>query len=356
MKKHNFYAGPSIMPEFTKEKTAEATINFEGTGLSVMEISHRSKEFTAVMSEARQLTKELLEVPDGYSVLFLQGGASLQFLMVPYNLMKSKSAYLNTGSWATKAIKEAKYFGEVVEVASSKDANFTYIPREYEVPADAGYLHITTNNTIYGTELMEMPDVDIPLAADMSSDIFSRPVDVSKFDVIYAGAQKNLGPSGVALVIVRDDALGKADRVIPTMLNYKTHIDKDSMFHTPATLPVFSCLQTLRWLKEKGGVEAIEKINIEKANMLYNEVDRNKLFIPTVKNEKDRSRMNVTFVMAPEYAELENDFLEFASQKGMVGIKGHRSVGGFRASVYNAMPVESVNALIETMQDFEKNK
>jgi len=356
MKKHNFYAGPSILPEFTKEKTAEAVLNFAGTGLSVMEVSHRSKEFVAVMSEAQALVKELLQVPEGYSVLYLQGGASLQFLMVPYNLMAKKAAYLNTGSWASKAIKEAKMIGEVVEVASSKDANFNYIPKNYEVPADADYFHITSNNTIYGTEILTDPDVGVPLAADMSSDIFSRPVDVSKYDVIYAGAQKNLGPSGATLVIVKDEALGRVDRPIPTMLDYKTHIDKESMFNTPATLPVFACLQTLRWLKENGGVEAMEKINMEKAGLLYAELDRNKLFVPTVGNPEDRSRMNVTFVMTPEYAELEKDFLEFATSKGMVGIKGHRSVGGFRASIYNAMPVESVKALIETMQDFEKNK
>ena len=356
MKKHNFFAGPSILPEFTKEKTAEAAMNFAGTGLSVMEVSHRSKEFVAVMDEAQSLVKELLKVPDGYSVLFLQGGASTQFLMAPYNFMGKKSAYLNTGSWSSKAIKEAKLFGEVVEVASSKDANFNYLPKDYEVPGDADYFHITTNNTIYGTEILQEPEVDMPLVADMSSDIFSRPIDVAKYNLIYAGAQKNLGPSGATLVIVKDEALGKVDRPIPTMLNYKTHIDKGSMFNTPATLPVFACLQTLIWLKEKGGVEAMEKINIEKATLLYDELDRNKLFVPTVPNPGDRSRMNVTFVMSPDYTELEKDFLEFATQKGMVGIKGHRSVGGFRASIYNAMPYESVKALVEAMQDFEKNK
>jgi phosphoserine aminotransferase len=356
MKKHNFYAGPSILPEFTKEMTAEATINFAGTGLSVMEVSHRSKEFVAVMTEAQNLVKELLQVPDGYSVLLLQGGASTQFLMVPYNLMKNKAAYLNTGSWAAKAMKEAKLFGEVVEVASSKDANYNYIPRDYKVPEDVSYFHITTNNTIFGTELLTEPDVNVPLAADMSSDIFSRPIDVSKYDVIYAGAQKNLGPAGATLVIVKEDALGKVDRPIPTILDYKVQIANGSMFNTPATLPVYACLQTLKWLKELGGVEAIEKINIQKANLLYDELDRNKLFVPTVGNPEDRSRMNVTFVMSPEYADLEADFLAFATSKGMVGIKGHRSVGGFRASLYNALPVESVKALIETMQDFEKNK
>lgn len=354
MKKHNFYAGPSILPEFTKEKTSESAINFAGTGLSVMEVSHRSKEFVAVMEEARSLVKELLEVPQGYSVLFLQGGASTQFLMVPYNLLNKKAAYLNTGSWATKAIKEAKLFGDVVEVASSKDANFNYIPKGYEVPGDADYFHFTSNNTIYGTEILKEPEVEMPLVSDMSSDIFSRQLDVSRYAVIYAGAQKNLGPSGATLVIVKDELLGKVDRPIPTMLDYRTHIDKDSMFNTPATLPVFACLQTLLWLKEQGGVPAIEKVNIKKSAILYDELDRNKLFVPTVTNPEDRSRMNVTFVMAPEYAELELEFLNYATGKGMVGIKGHRSVGGFRASIYNAMPLESVKALIETMQEFDK--
>lgn len=356
MKKHNFYAGPSILPEFTKQKTAEATMDFAGTGLSVMEVSHRSKEFVAVMDQAQALVKELLHVPDGYSVLFLQGGASTQFLMVPYNLLNKKAAYLNTGSWASKAIKEAKLFGEVAEVASSKDANFNYIPRGYEVPADAEYFHITSNNTIFGTEIFEEPKVGMPLVADMSSDIFSRPVDVSKYAVIYAGAQKNLGPSGATLVIIKDDALGKVERTLPTILNYKTHIDNGSMFNTPATLPVYASLQTLIWLKEQGGVEAMEKVNIEKAGILYDELDRNKLFTPTVPNPADRSRMNVTFVMTPEYVGLEKEFLDFATAKGMVGIKGHRSVGGFRASIYNAMPVGSVKALVDAMQEFEKNK
>ena len=355
MKKHNFYAGPSILPEFTKENTAEAVMNFAGTGLSVMEVSHRSKEFVAVMDEAVALVKELLKVPEGYSVLFLQGGASLQFLMAPYNLMDKKAAYLNTGAWSKKAIKEAKFFGEVVEVASSADANFNYIPKNFEVPADASYLHYTSNNTIFGTKV-DAPDVNIPLVADMSSDIFSRPLDVAKYNLIYAGAQKNLGPSGATLVIVKDEALGKIDRPIPTMLDYRTHIASESMFNTPATLPVFASLQTLRWLKENGGVEAIEKVNIEKAAILYDEIDRNKLFASTVPNKVDRSLMNVTFVMTPEFAEVEKEFLDFATSKGMVGIKGHRSVGGFRASIYNAMPVDSVNALVETMQEFEKTK
>ncbi|NCB06822.1 MAG: 3-phosphoserine/phosphohydroxythreonine transaminase [Bacteroidia bacterium] len=356
MKKHNFYAGPSILPEFTMQKTAEAVLNFAGTGLSVMEVSHRSKEFVAVMDQAQALVKELLQVPDGYSVLFLQGGASLQFLMVPYNLLNKKAAYLNTGSWASKAMKEAKLLGEVVEAGSSKDANYNYIPKNYAVPADADYLHITTNNTIFGTEFLTDPDVAVPLVGDMSSDIFSRPVDVAKYNLIYAGAQKNLGPSGATLVIVKNDALGKAERTIPTMLNYKIHIENGSMFNTPSTLAVFGCLQTLIWLKEQGGVEAMEKINIKKAAILYDEIDRNKMFQATVPNPGDRSRMNVTFVMAPEYVELEKEFNDFASANGMIGLKGHRSVGGFRASIYNAMPTDSVKALVKAMQEFEKSK
>lgn len=355
MKKHNFYAGPSILPEITKEKTAEAAMNFAGTGLSVMEVSHRSKEFVAVMDEAVALVKELLKVPEGYSVLFLQGGASTQFLMAPYNLMDKKAAYLNTGAWSKKAIKEAKFFGEVIEVASSANANFNYIPKAYNVPSDVSYFHYTSNNTIYGTQI-PTPNVGVQLVADMSSDIFSRPIDVAKYDLIYAGAQKNLGPSGATLVIIKDEALGKADRPIPTMLDYNTHIDKGSMFNTPSTLPVFACLQTLRWLKENGGVEAMEKTNIEKAKILYDEIDRNKLFECTVPAVEDRSLMNVTFVMAPEYAELEKEFLEFATSKGMIGIKGHRSVGGFRASIYNAMPIDSVKALVAAMQEFEESK
>ncbi|MCY1719729.1 3-phosphoserine/phosphohydroxythreonine transaminase [Prolixibacteraceae bacterium Z1-6] len=355
MKKHNFYAGPSILPEFTKEKTAEAVMNFADTGLSVMEVSHRSKEFVAVMDEAVALVKELLKVPEGYSVLFLQGGASTQFLMAPYNLMDKKAAYLNTGAWSKKAIKEAKFFGEVVEVASSEDAIFNYIPKGYKVPSDVSYFHYTSNNTIYGTQI-PTPQVDVQLVADMSSDIFSRPFDVSKYDLIYAGAQKNLGPSGATLVIVKDEALGKVERPIPTMLDYRTHIKSESMFNTPSTLPVFACLQTLRWLKENGGVEAMEKVNIDKAKVLYDEIDRNKMFQSTVPAPEDRSLMNVTFVMTPEYAELEKDFMEFATSKGMLGIKGHRSVGGFRASIYNAMPVESIKALVAAMQEFEQTK
>jgi len=355
MKKHNFYAGPSIMPEFTIEKTAEAIKDIDGIGLSVMEISHRSKEFDAVIKEAQQLFKELLNIPDGYHVLFLGGGASTQFLMVPYNLFKKKAAYLNTGNWAKKAIKEAKFFGDVDVVASSEDKNFTYLPKGYNIPSDADYFHITTNNTIYGTEIKEDIDVDIPLVADMSSDIFSRPIDVSKYAIIYGGAQKNLAPAGVTFVIVKEDILGKTGREIPTMMDYNTHIKKESLFNTPPVIPIYAALQTLKWLKDKGGVEGMNKINNDKANMLYDEIQRNKLFKPTVEDE-DRSIMNVTFVMNEEYKELEKEFLEFATEKGMVGIKGHRSVGGFRASLYNALPKESVEALVDSMKEFEKKK
>ena len=353
MKKHNFYAGPSILSEYTIKNTAAAVENFAGMGLSLLEISHRSKEFVAVMDEAQALVKELLDIPAGYEVVFLGGGASLQFCMVPFNLLKKKAAYLDTGTWSSKAIKEAKLFGEVDVVASSKDKNYTYIPKEYSIPEDADYFHITTNNTIYGTEIRKDIDAKIPLVADMSSDIFSRPVDISKYDLIYAGAQKNLAPAGVTLAIVRTDALGKVDRPIPTMLNYKTHIDKGSMFNTPPVLPIYSALQTLKWYKEQGGIKAMEKKDIENAAILYEEIDRNKLFRGTVVPE-DRSIMNVCFVMNDEYKELEADFNAFASTKGIVGIKGHRSVGGFRASLYNAMPKSSVEVLIEAMKEFEK--
>jgi phosphoserine aminotransferase len=353
MKVHNFSAGPSILPDFTVEKTAEAIKNFAGTGLSVMEVSHRGKEFVAVMDEAIALFKELLNIPEGYSVLFLGGGASTQFCMIPFNLMNKKSAYLNTGAWANKAQKEAKLFGEVVEVASSKDAVYNYIPKGYEIPADADYFHITTNNTIYGTEIKEDLDVNVPLVADMSSDIFSRPVDVSKYALIYGGAQKNLAPAGVTFVIVKDELLGKVDREIPTMLDYRTHADKGSMFNTPPVVPIFAALQTLKWIKEQGGVAAMQKMNEEKAAVLYDEIDRNPMFKGTVENKEDRSLMNICFVMADEYKELEKEFFEFATSKGMSGIKGHRSVGGFRASTYNALPKASVQALVDCMKEFE---
>lgn len=354
MKKHNFYAGPSILPQFTIENTAKAVLDLNGIGLSVMEISHRSKEFQAVMDEAQDLFKELLNIPEGYTVLFLGGGASTQFAMIPFNYMNKKAAYLNTGAWAKKAIKEARLFGEVDVVASSDDKNFSYIPKGWEVPDDADYFHITTNNTIYGTEIREDFDVKVPLIADMSSDIFSRPVDVSKYAMIYGGAQKNLGPAGVTFVIVKDETLGKVEREIPTMLKYQTHIDKGSMFNTPPALPIYASLMTLRWLKENGGVQEMQKRAGKKAQLLFNEIERNKLFKHTVEEANDRSYMNVCFVMQDEYSELEKGFFEFASSKGMMGIKGHRSVGGFRASLYNAMPYESVESFVECMQEFEK--
>ncbi len=356
MKKHNFYAGPSIMPQYTIDRTAEAIKDLDGIGLSVMEISHRSKEFDAIIKEAQNLFKELLNIPDGYHVLFLGGGASTQFLMVPYNLFKNKAAYLNTGNWAKKAIKEAKFFGDVDVVASSEDKNFTYLPKNYNVPEDADYFHITTNNTIYGTEIKKDLDVNIPLVADMSSDILSRPIDVSKYAIIYGGAQKNLAPAGVTFIIVKEEVLGKTGKEIPTMMDYNTHIKKESLFNTPPVVPIYAALQTLKWIKEKGGVEGMNKINTDKANLLYDEIQRNKLFIPTVENEEDRSIMNVTFVMKDEYKELEKEFLDYATEKGMIGIKGHRSVGGFRASLYNALPRESVEALVGVMKEFEQKK
>lgn len=353
MKKHNFYAGPSILSQYAIRNTADAVINFADMGLSLLEISHRSKQFQAVVDEATALFKELLDIPEGYSVLFLGGGASLQFAMVPMNLLAKKAAYLDTGVWANKAIKEAKLFGDVDVVASSKDKNYNYIPRDYTVPADVDYFHYTSNNTIYGTEIRKDPEVGVRLVADMSSDIFTRPVDVSKYDLIYGGAQKNIAPSGVTFVIVRDDALGHVDRVLPTMLNYKTHIDKGSMFNTPPVLPIFTALQTLRYYKELGGVKALEKLDLEKAETLYNTIDSSKMFQATIPNHEDRSIMNVCFVMKPEYAELEKPFFDFATENGMVGIKGHRSVGGFRASLYNALPLESVKALVACMKEFE---
>lgn len=356
MKKHNFYAGPSILPQFTIDETIKGIQDFAGTGLSVMEISHRSKEFVAVVDEAIALFKELLRIPDGYSVLFLGGGASTQFAMVPYNLMKSKAAYLNTGAWSKKAIKEAKLFGEVNVVASSEDKTFNYIPKGYRIPDDVDYFHITTNNTIYGTEIREDFDVNVPLVADMSSDIFSRPLDVSKYAIIYGGAQKNLAPAGVTFVIIKNEILGRVERNIPTMFNYQTHIDKESMFNTPPVLPIFAALQTLKWLKAQGGVAEMEKKNIHKAGLLYDEIDRNPLFKGTVTHKEDRSLMNICFVMSDEYKEFEKEFLDFATAKGMLGIKGHRSVGGFRASTYNALPVKSVEALVDAMREFEQMK
>lgn len=352
MKKYNFNAGPSILPREVIENTAKQILDFNGSGLSLAEISHRAKDFQPVVDEAVALIKEILNVPEGYSVLFLGGGASLEFCMIPYNFLIKKAGYLNTGTWAKKALKEAKLFGEAVEVASSADANYTYIPKGWECPADLDYLHVTTNNTIYGTEIRKELDVPVRLIGDMSSDIFSRPVDVSKYDCIYAGAQKNLAMAGVTLIIVKNDALGKAPRQIPTMLDYRTHVDKGSMFNTPPVVPIYSALETLRWIKANGGVEEMDRRAHERADILYSEIDRNKLFRGTVETE-DRSLMNICFVMNDEYKELEKPFLDYAVAHGMVGIKGHRSVGGFRASCYNAQTVEGVNALVKCMQDFE---
>lgn len=352
MKKYNFNAGPSMLPREVIENTAKQILDFNGSGLSLMEISHRAKDFQPVVDESVALIKELLEIPSGYSVIFLGGGASLQFMQIPANFLIKKAAYLNTGTWAKKAEKEAKHFGEVVEVASSADANYTFYPKDFEVPADADYLHITTNNTIYGTEYRKDFDVQVPLIADMSSDIMSRPVDVSKYTAIYAGAQKNMAMAGVTVIIVKDDMLGKAPRELPTMIDYRTHVDKGSMFNTPPVVPIYSLMETMRWVKAQGGVAEMNRRAVERADMLYAEIDRNKLFQGTVK-EEDRSVMNICFVMNDEYKDLEKPFLDFATERGMVGIKGHRSVGGFRASCYNAQTVEGVQALIKAMKDFE---
>ena len=353
MKKYNFGAGPCILPREVIEKTASAILDFNGIGLSIAEISHRSKDFQPVMDEAMALVKEVLNVPEGYSVLFLGGGASLEFCMIPFNFLVKKAGYLNTGVWAKKAIKEAKLFGEVVEVASSADENYTYLPKNFDVPTDLDYLHITTNNTIYGTEYHKDLDVPVRMIADMSSDIFSRPVDVSKYDCIYGGAQKNLSMAGVTFIIIKDEVLGRVQREIPTMLDYRTHIKKGSMFNTPPVVPVYTALENLRWIKANGGVVAMEKLAKERADIVYGEIDRNKLFRGTVKCEEDRSYMNICFVLNDEYAELQDEFFKFATEIGMVGIKGHRDVGGFRASCYNAMTVEGCKALVETMKEFE---
>jgi len=353
MKKHNFNAGPSILPRIAIENTAKAILDLNNSGLSILEISHRSKDFQAIIDEAVALFKELLNVPQGYHVLFLGGGASLQFCMVPYNLMNKKAAYLETGVWAKKAIKEAKLFGEVKVVGSSADKNFSYIPKNFEIPADADYFHYTSNNTIYGTEIHEDPDSPIPMVCDMSSDILSRPVDISKYALIYGGAQKNAGPAGVTFVIIREDILGKVERVIPSMLDYRIHIQEGSMFNTPPCLPIFTVKETLKWVKEIGGVEKMKQLNWEKAGLLYDAIDNSKMFVGTAEKES-RSVMNVCFVMKEEYRDKEADFITFAQSKGMVGLKGHRSVGGFRASLYNALPKESVQALIDVMHEFEK--
>ena len=354
-KVHNFTAGPCVLPQAAIDAAIEALKDFKGTGVPVICISHRTKEWESVMNECRALWRELLDIPEGYEVVFLGGGASLQFLYVAMNFLEHKAAYLDTGVWASKALKEAKGLGEAYAIASSKDKNYTYIPKGFESPADRDYLHVTTNNTIYGTELKEDLDSPVPLIADMSSDILSRRVDVSKYELIYAGAQKNAGPAGVAVAIIRKDALGKVSRYLPTMLDYRTHIDKESMFNTPPVFSIFVMNETLKWLKSIGGVEAIHKINLEKARILYEEIDRNSLFVGTAEKE-DRSIMNVCFVMAPGYEALQDEFMAFAKEHGMVGIKGHRSVGGFRASIYNACSVEDVQALVDCMKEFETLK
>ena len=352
MKKHNFNAGPSILPRIALENSAKSILELNGIGLSLLEISHRSKDFQAILDETVSLFNELLNIPDGYKVIFLGGGASLQFCMIPYNFLNRKAAYLETGVWAQKAIKEARFFGEVDVVASSADKNFTYVPTAYHIPVDADYFHITTNNTIYGTEIRHDIDSPVPLVADMSSDILSRPVDVSKYAMIYGGAQKNLGPAGVTFVIIREDILGKTERKIPTILNYSTHTKEPSLYNTPPVFAIFTCLETLKWIKGLGGVKAVETMNLKKANLLYDAIDQSKMFVGTVENES-RSQMNICFVMKEQYRDKEEAFMEFAKTKGMIGIKGHRSVGGFRASTYNALPIESVQALVDAMHEFE---
>ena len=354
-KVHVFNAGPCLLPQVAIDNAIAALKDFSGTGISVLSISHRTKEWDAVMDECRALWKELLNIPDTHEVVFLGGGASLQFLYVAMNYLEKKAAYLDTGVWAHKALVEAQGIGDAYAIACSKDKNYSYIPKGFEIPADLDYLHITTNNTIYGTEIKEDMDCPCPLIADMSSDIMSRPVDVSKYALIYGGAQKNVGPAGVIFAIIRKDALGKVTRHIPTMLNYQTHIDKLSMFNTPPVFNIFVMNETLKWIKSMGGVEAIQKINQKKAELLYGEIDRNSLFVGTAAKE-DRSLMNVCFVMAPGKEDLQDEFLAYAKEQGMVGIKGHRSVGGFRTSLYNACTVEDVQALVDCMQEFEKLK
>lgn len=354
MKKvHNFNAGPCVLPKEAVAASIEALKDFAGTGMSVIEVSHRSKEWEAVMAECVALWRELLDIPEEYDVLFLGGGASTQFLMVPMNLLEKKAAYLETGVWAKKALKEAKGIGEAVCVASSADKTYCFVPKNYEIPADADYFHITTNNTIYGTEIRTDMDCPVTLVADMSSDIMSRPVDVRKYGLIYGGAQKNVGPAGVTFVIVKKDILGKVSRYLPTMLDYRTHAKEGSMFNTPPVFSIYVMTQTLKWLKNLGGLKAIQKINEEKAALLYNEIDRNSMFVGTAAKE-DRSLMNICFVMSEQYKEKEADFMAFAKERNMIGIKGHRSVGGFRASTYNACPIESVQALVDCMKEFEK--
>ena len=353
---HNFNAGPCVLPREAVEAAIAAIQNFDNTGIGILEISHRTPGWARVMAETRQLWRELLNIPENYEILFLGGGASTQFFHVPANLLNKKAAYLQTGVWAKKAAKEAKFYGEVEVVASSEDKTYSYIPKDYVIPTDADYFHITTNNTIYGTEIRYDMDCPIDLVADMSSDIMSRPVDVSKYAMIYGGAQKNVGPAGVTFVIIRRDLLENNFRPLQTMVSYKTHAADEerniSMFNTPPVFPIFVMYETLKWVKKLGGLEAMNKINVEKADLLYNEIDRNSMFVGTAAKE-DRSIMNVCFVMAPGHEDKEKAFMEFAKERGMVGIKGHRSVGGFRASIYNACPVESVKALVACMQEFE---
>ena len=353
---HNFNAGPCVLPREAVEAAIAAIQNFDNTGIGILEISHRTPGWERVMAETRQLWRELLNIPENYEILFLGGGASTQFFHVPANLLNKKAAYLQTGVWAKKAAKEAKFYGEVEVVASSEDKTYSYIPKDYVIPTDADYFHITTNNTIYGTEIRYDMDCPIDLVADMSSDIMSRPVDVSKYAMIYGGAQKNVGPAGVTFVIIRRDLLENNFRPLQTMVSYKTHAADEerniSMFNTPPVFPIFVMYETLKWVKKLGGLEEMNKINVEKADLLYNEIDRNSMFVGTAAKE-DRSIMNVCFVMAPGHEDKEKAFMEFAKERGMVGIKGHRSVGGFRASIYNACPVESVKALVACMQEFE---
>jgi len=353
MKKHNFSAGPCILAPQVIENTANAVRDLNGIGLSFIEISLRTKYFEPIMAEAQQNFKDLIGAPDNYHVLFLGGGASLQFAMVPFNFMEKKAGYVETGVWAKKAIKEAKLFGEVEILASSADKNFCYYPQNFNIPTDLDYVHITTNNTIYGTEIHHDIDCPVTLIADMSSDILSRPVDVSKYGMIYGGAQKNLGPAGVTFVLIREDILGKVSRQIPTMLDYRTHIKDGSMFNTPPVFAIYAVNETLKWMKQMGGVEKMYELNKRKAQLLYDEIERNSMFVGTAEKES-RSLMNICFVMAPEYKDKDVEFLEFAKSQGMEGLKGHRLVGGFRASTYNALPIESVQALIDCMREFEK--
>ena len=352
---HVFNAGPCLLPQVAIEHAREALLDFKGTGVSLISISHRTKEWEETMNETRALWREILNIPDDYETVFLGGGASLQFLYVAMNYLEKKAAYLDTGVWAHKALKEAQGIGEAYAIACSKDKNYTYIPKGFDIPTDLDYLHITTNNTIYGTEIKYDMDCPVPLIADMSSDILSRKVDVSKYEMIYGGAQKNAGPAGVAFAIIRKDSLGKVSRYIPTMLDYRVHLDKESMFNTPPVFSIFVMNETLKWLKSIGGIDAIHEIDEKKAATLYAEIDRNPLFVGTAEKE-DRSIMNVCFVMAPGYEDLQDEFFAFAKSKGMIGIKGHRSVGGFRASLYNACTQEDVEALVATMKEFEALK